>query len=364
MMFWPDPIGLGLMSVLSLAPHLDLAHLSAAKPGLVAVLGEWMHPTFEARERAVSNWRVEAATGLDVPVDTRVRLAMGARANVPRCVRLNNYWCIKKAGWNGEIAADGEGHVAFASAREGAVVAAKLLRRYYMDFGRHNALAIVSHWAPPQCGLVAAGTPPRRRHAPALVRHPLSPLDAAEVATGRKPSTVEGHHPLKSLEPALRALAHLDAGETVRARWLAQHPERGLLRRAAAPGLRLRAATEPKLRVPTIVPAIIAGGQDISLTPVSPSSLSSFDVTRPLTSCGDDSRRIRNYAMHAIQGIVQSPNEDLQLYSADGTPSARLLPLMVNMAKVEIGPLGARQGLIAAAIAAAFPGKRIEGEAP
>ena len=51
-------------------------------------------------------------------------------ARLPRCIRLNNYWCIKKAGWTGEVASDSEGHVAFSSSLEGAMVAVRLLRRY------------------------------------------------------------------------------------------------------------------------------------------------------------------------------------------------------------------------------------------
>ena len=73
-------------------------------------------------------------------------------AAVSRCVKLNNYWCIKKAGWNGEIASDPDGHVAFVSAYGGAVVAALLLRRYYIDLGLRSARAIVTRWAPPECG--------------------------------------------------------------------------------------------------------------------------------------------------------------------------------------------------------------------
>ena len=80
----------------------------------------------------------------------------------PRCVKLNNYWCVKRAGWAGEIAADADGHVAFASALEGAMVAVMLLRRYYLVYDRHTAQAIISHWAPAN----AAPSPLRRGQAP------------------------------------------------------------------------------------------------------------------------------------------------------------------------------------------------------
>ncbi len=66
-------------------------------------------------------------------------------------MKLNNYWCVKRARWAGEIAADAEGHVAFAPAIDGALAAVMLLRRYYLDYNRRSALAILSHWAPAQC---------------------------------------------------------------------------------------------------------------------------------------------------------------------------------------------------------------------
>src|SRR3978361_1829697 len=85
---------------------------------------------FQPAERSVDNWRVQAAFDLDLSTDTALRWPAGSSpANLPRCIRLNNYWCIKKAGWTGEIASDQEGHVAFASAQQGAAVAVLLLRR-------------------------------------------------------------------------------------------------------------------------------------------------------------------------------------------------------------------------------------------
>jgi hypothetical protein len=174
-MIWPDPIGLGLLAVL----NFSTAHLHEAKPGLVGVLTATHGPTFKPVSREVSNWRFEAMAKLDSPIDFATRTMASKRDVVPRCIRLNNYWCIKRAGWAGEIAADAEGHVAFASVEEGAIVAAKLLRRYYMDFGRHDALAIISHWAPAQCGTVAFRAPriarPKVAHAPRMqARHRLA----------------------------------------------------------------------------------------------------------------------------------------------------------------------------------------------
>jgi hypothetical protein len=342
-MIWPDPLGLGLAAALSLGPSFDVTRILAVKPGLVDVIAGLSRPTFKPLAREVSNWRLEAMAGLDRPLDFAARQIAGSGRQVPRCVRLNNYWCIKKAGWAGEIAADSDGHVAFASAREGAMVAAKLLRRYYLDFGRHDALAIVSHWAPAQCGAVALNAAPRA---------PTRPRTATRLGP-----------------VALHDLARFGIGNTLRARWLAAHGRGGTIHQAA----KARAVTIHRSVVRDFhvnlkpVAAIMVGEKDIDLLPVSLAALNSFDVSaqtlaQPQPKCAGENIRVRNYAARAIEGIAARPNEDLQLFSADGTPGGHLLLLMVNMAKVEIGPLAARAGLVAAAIEAAFPVKRADAE--
>jgi hypothetical protein len=111
---------------------------------------------FDAARRAVSDWPAEAIDNLDLSAKTKVEMASKiGTPEFPRCVMLNNYWCIKRARWAGEIAADTEGHVAFASAIDGATAAAMLLRRYYLDYNLRSALAILSRWAPPQCAVAA-----------------------------------------------------------------------------------------------------------------------------------------------------------------------------------------------------------------
>jgi hypothetical protein len=139
---------------------LLFALVSLAPPDLSLTLGDsasalkWTSsPIYQPVERAVDNWRLESATNLDLSPVPALTVAFGGDLpQTPRCVKLNNYWCIKRAGWNGEIASDSDGHVAFASALEGAAVAALLLRRYYVELGRHSARAIVARWAPAQCG--------------------------------------------------------------------------------------------------------------------------------------------------------------------------------------------------------------------
>jgi hypothetical protein len=119
-------------------------------------------PAYLAEERAVSNWRSEAVEDLEpMPLSGAAVLLGVGRPVVTRCVKLNNYWCIKRARWAGEIGSDDEGHVGFATAERGTDAAVALLRRYYLGYGRRSALDIVRRWAPAECRMVAstAGTP-------------------------------------------------------------------------------------------------------------------------------------------------------------------------------------------------------------
>ena len=153
----------GLGASISLPDAADLA-----SPRALAI--EVLPPAaFRSAERSVTNWRQQAALQLElVALEAAQTFAGGEPRGTSRCVRLNNYWCIKRAGWSGEIAADPEGHVGFATALDGATVAALLLRRYYLTYSRHSALAIVSRWAPAQCG--GASAAPARRIAPGAAK--------------------------------------------------------------------------------------------------------------------------------------------------------------------------------------------------
>ena len=287
---------------------------------------------FRSADRAVTNWRQQAALQLDLPpVEAAQTFAGREPHGASRCVRLNNYWCIKRAGWSGEIAADSEGHVAFATALDGAAVAALLLRRYYVAYGRHSALAIVSRWAPAQCGGVLAAGLPRRR-----------PAKGA---------------PLKSVAPK-------GLGNTLRARFLAGHTRGGQrLAGRGGPSMRRTVIADRSL---SMMPAPeIAVGMGERLAFAEPrrtgakladlSTLATSAPFGPLASpaapiCADDGQRIRNYAAHAIEGVASGIDDDLKLFDADGTPGPNLARLMRNMAGVEIGPLVVRIGLVAAAI--------------
>jgi hypothetical protein len=109
-------------------------------------------PVYRPEERAVSTWRVDTARALEPKLLAVAAALTGLeRPVVTRCVKLNNPWCIKRARWTGEIGADDEGHVAFATVDKGADAAAALLRTYYVDYGRVSALDIVRRWAPAEC---------------------------------------------------------------------------------------------------------------------------------------------------------------------------------------------------------------------
>jgi hypothetical protein len=278
---------------------------------------------FEAAHRAVSNWRSEAMDNLGLFKDSKTEFAgETGSADIPRCVKLNNYWCIKRARWAGEIAADAEGHVAFASAIDGAIAAAMLLRRYYLDYNRRSALAILSHWAPAQCAGV-----------PAAMARPWKPR-VALVAT-------------------LASDAPRGIQNTLRARWLAAHRQ-GFSRPDKTKALR-RSIVPSRPLAMMRAPEIAVGMGEPPRTPIPLAKIAALEFAAPATeppgtACASENTRIQNYAARAIEGIVASPNDDLNLFLPDGTAGEKLPRLLENMTKVEIGPLAARAGLITAAI--------------
>jgi hypothetical protein len=268
--------------------------------------------SYQPAARAVNNWRREAAGHLDLPLASVLALMGGyAPAAVPRCIKLNNYWCIKKAGWTGEIATDADGHVAFGSAHEGAVVAALLLRRYYIDLGRHSARAIVTRWAPAECGVSAGLT-------------------------------------------SSSGLATHSFGRTLRARWLAGH------RRGFTAKRRVAHSVVPDRSMPMLrAPAIMVGGGEPALAStalaalISSATPSTIGRSTAAPNCPSQVVRLSNYAEHAMAGVAASPDTDLKLFDADGHPTGNLARVMENMADVEIGPLKVDPDLVAGAIARA-----------
>lgn len=341
-----------LVALALLTPRLD-AGIEHARARLddwrAAVTAPPEPPRYLAEARAVSNWRAEAADGLrPIGLALVARYAESEPAFVARCVKLNNYWCIKRARWAGEIGGDGEGHTAFADARFGADAAVALLGRYYREFGRRSALAIVRRWAPAECRLPGAAAP------------------ASRTPTALAPRGLAG---------------------TVRARYLARHFRGGAPRRVSAargrgPALRVqpwsararlagrRPLPRPALPMPKSVPDIAAG---IVATPppagVRPDPVADrlvaesaalpsvvaggplLDLTAPPPLCANDEVRIGNYAARIAGSVGLKSGDDLRLFAPDGTPQPNLAPVLLAMSAVELGTLHARPDLVAAAIA-------------
>ena len=329
----PDVLGalvLALVGLTGALPAPDAADLASPRAMAAMTLPS---AAFRSAGRVVTNWRQQSALALDLPAVEAVRVFAGGEPNgTSRCVRLNNYWCIKRAGWSGEIAADGDGHVAFATADDGATVAALLLRRYYLVYGLRSALAIVSRWAPAQCG---------------------GPAAAASPQHGRFA------RPKSNVPKALAT--------TLRGRFLASHTRGGRpIAGLTAPSMRRTIIADRSLAM--MAAPEIAVGMGETLAVVAPrragsklADLSSLTLGTPPGSrppsagatCVGEGRRIRTYASRAADGLVAGVDDDLKLFGADGTPGPNLARLMTNMAGVEIGPLSVRADLVREAISRA-----------
>ncbi|MEH3116146.1 MAG: hypothetical protein PGN25_00560 [Methylorubrum populi] len=402
-----------LLALTTLMPQVERA--AEAARARLPVLARTLPRTAEAAPaappslglvaRAVSNWRAQAGENL-APGSLAfvVRHAASEPGFVARCVRLNNYWCIKQAGWTGELGGDAEGHTGFATAADGADAAVQLLRRYQRDHGRRTALAIVRRWAPAECGSV----------------RPI-PVAAARGASSGGPERVKA--------PAISAaVAPQGIGRTLRARFLARHGRGGVARVASPPagGLRVqpwsararlaghpgRAAARPAAaragsskpiapipkgtadiatgiadaptRIASLAPtpttvsaraparsgatdpaALLASDRLAAEAAALPSIAASLpkgsllDLSLPAPVCAGDETRIRNYAARIAGSVGLKPDDDLGLFRDDGSPTEHLLPVMLAMSSVELGTLHASKALVSAAIerlAARAPG--------
>ena len=300
-------------------------------------------PQFLPAARSVSNWRTQAGGHLDLPPERALALASGAEEKgVTRCVRLNNYWCVKGVGWNGMLAADAEGHVAFASAEEGAAVAALLLRRYYMAYSRRSAQAIVSRWAPAECRVTRVAIRASTLPLPPIRPGAKSPVGIAQTRN--------------KLGPAPDALSTRGVGQTLRAHWLARG--HGKIAKAP-PRTRIADRLPPLMRTPSI--AVGLGEKPMAMPELKLASLTMPGLEplrpeplRPLVNCDSETNRLKAYAQKASAGVAASPDEDLALFTPEGEPTPHLARVMENMSAVEIGPLWADKAVIAAGIARAM----------
>ncbi|MGU3359836.1 hypothetical protein ACLBWX_05825 [Methylobacterium sp. M6A4_1b] len=354
-------------------------------------------PVFQSEARAVSNWRYEAAAGL-----RPASLALVARYTttepgfVARCVKLNNYWCIKKARWNGEIGADAEGHTGFATAADGADAAAQLLRRYYREFGRRSALAVVRRWAPAECRIGGAAAPLARRATGAkisptiaprglggtlrarfLARHPRGGVARTAVAARGGSLRVQPWSPLARLrgrpspirDTAKAAPDSRPAPAAAPRSALLVRPSEILVKPSTViakpsvllvePSTILGAAATAQKRAPLPKSGSVANLQErfVAESAKLPAiaaglpSLPLLDLSVPAPFCGDDETRIRNYATRISASVGLKVEEDLKLFGPDGRPLPNLRPVMLAMSSVELGALRAGPALVEAAIA-------------
>jgi hypothetical protein len=335
-------------------------------------------PRFDPATRSVSNWHAQTGAQL-MPRALAVTASLAEDPPyVARCVRLNNGWCIKSARWPGEIGSDAEGHTAFATLDDGADAAAGLLRRYYRDYGRRTALAIVRRWAPAECRIASVAARPGRAVATPAVSAALAPkglgrtLRARYLAThrpggaprGRAALRVQpwsplarmagraGRHPAarRPTVPQVATLApvpDIAAGigpSTEAARPAAGRPARGAADPAALLDRRDGRVPSPERMVAesALLPAIAAG-------------LPVLDLRLPAPLCAGDAVRIQAYAGRISGSVGLRPGDDLDLFGPDGAPRPNLAPVMLAMSAVELGTLRAGPDLVAGAIARLRP---------
>jgi len=332
--------------------------------------------TFNVETRAVSNWRGEAMRDLAPTPLSVLAVALGAeRPVVTRCVKLNNYWCIKSARWNGEVGADEEGHTGFASAEHGADAAVRLLRRYYLEFDRKSALDIVRRWAPAECRLPGSSGPPavlalrglgNTLRARWLAARQAKPMRTRIAAAGdavpvppRRPAGRVSAVPLRPLPtvsmPSI--MAGIAAPKAPLAATLA--PGAPPRRQPTAASLAAeKADAQGAGRAPSARTAAAASGAARTAAKATSTSRPEPVVTastapplRPAVSaCAPDEQRIQNYAGRIVEGLDLAPGADLGLFAPDGRPQPNLARVLLAMSAFELGYLRASVDLVEEAI--------------
>lgn len=382
-----------LIAITTLLPRIDDG-LSAARAEVEA----WGHslsaiapvdamPRFLPETRAVSNWRAQAGETLrPMSLALVARYAAGEPAFVARCVKLNNYWCIKTARWSGEIGADAEGHTGFATAADGADAAAQLLRRYYRDYGRRTALGIVRRWAPSECraagGMpasatrVSPGVAPHglggtlrarflARHTRAGLKRPpttrreglrVQPWSPLARLAGRRPARIAAPSPAPKSTLLVQPSEILVKPSVVVARpstlLIEPSPTLGSRKGAEAPARPRRqasAAARPKAseRAGADSTTLAAAAAILASMPL----LTLNTLSAPAPLCSGDAVRIRNYAARIAASVGLTVDDDLTLFGSDGRPTPNLRAVMLAMSGVELGTLRAGPALVDAAIA-------------
>jgi hypothetical protein len=324
-----------LLMLLTLAAPKEAPDIRLAPGSLLATASR---PAYSPQERAVGNWRIESALSLEMSPIVALRQAIRTDATpTPRCVKLNNYWCVKHAGWIGEIASDPDGHVAFSTAEEGAAVAALLLKRYYLEFKRRTAREIATRWAPARCFVALA-----------------SPLPAKNPTSQ---TSQPGLTRMLPQRPLPMGLAPHGLANTLRGRWLATHARGGALlsgKRPAAPRSgALDLAPAPEIAIGMGETPHKARGAPVAVSPEAPTlaPTTQFAPTpSPYADCSAEATRINNYASHIAEGVANGPDQDLALFDAQGQPTGNLTIVMANMAAGENGPLRVQPALVSHAV--------------
>jgi hypothetical protein len=344
-----------------LSGDIDLGHDRFAQPG---PQGEAAR--YQAETREVTNWRSEAFDALEPkPIVALAALFKADRPLVTRCVKLNNYWCIKSARWNGELATDQEGHVGFASADHGADAAATLLRRYYMEFNRKSALDIVRRWAPAECNIATSiggmavlavkgiGGTVRARYL-ASRRSGGSVRYTAKAGPGGKPGRVSmvipiRPMPIRPMKTPQYRVPDIAAGMGEKAVGEKKVVGETKARTAVALAVTRPAASSKPVRdvdpVRDVNPV-----RDVKPARDGKATASTAPKPDTVTACAPDEQRLRNYAGRMVEGLGLGPTDDLRLFEPDGSPLANLTQVMLAMSKFELGLLRASPGLIEAAI--------------
>jgi hypothetical protein len=287
---------------------------------------------YEPTSREVTNWRSEAMEALEPkPVVAMAALFRAERPFVTRCVKLNNYWCIKSARWNGELATDSEGHVGFVTADHSADAAATLLRRYYLELNRKSALDIVRRWAPAECNVATGiggmamlavrgiGGTVRAQYLASRSKKGGAVRYTAKAGPGGKPGRVSMVIPIGPKTPQYR-VPSIAAGMGEKPK-PARPPEPLVARRKPAK------EPAPTAAVPKPAPKV-----------------------QVAAACPSEEQRHRNYAGRMVEGLSLGPSDDLKLFAEDGTPQPNLTHVMLAMSAFELGALRASPELVEGAI--------------
>lgn len=310
--------------------------------------------SYDPAARAVSNWQAEALRSLDPKLLGLGAVLLGVeRPVISRCVKLNNYWCIKRARWTGEVGGDEEGHTGFASADNGADAAVALLRRYYVDFGRRSALDIVRRWAPVACG---AGAGAFSGFTAALAVRGIAGTLRARYLASRRGAAPAGSHSRgrRAAAPRRPAISRVP---------LAPMPSFRVPDIAAGMGERRQATTAPGPRAPASTrgvarpaPVRVArpGAPTVPASSAKPVRVASATAP-PLSGssgCGEPVR-IQNYAARMAEAAGVGAGADLKLFDREGRPLPSLGRVLLAMSAVELGLLHATTGLVESAVARA-----------